>query len=126
LDVIGPGRLRSLGVAPPAAVDTGQAVAGHQTGDLPSTDVMGSAQNKLGMNAPDSIGRPGRGVDLDDHVEQIGIGDITVRRWPLDPLVITRRRNSQDPARHRHGKPVSGKLTNEPEPYFGSTFSRAK
>lgn len=78
------------------------------------------------MDPSDPVGRPRSGVNLDDHVEQVGILKITVRRWPFSPLVVARGRDTQDPARHRDGEPVSGKLTNEPEPYFGSTFSRAK
>ena len=104
----------------------GQTVTGHQTGDLATPDHVRATEHELGVNPPNSVGRPRRGVDLDDRVEQIGILDITQRRWPLDPPVIARGRDTQDPARHRHGETVGGKLTNEPEPYFGSTFSRAK
>ncbi len=43
-----------------------------------------------------------------------------------EPLVVARGRDIQDPARHRDGEPVGGKLTNEPEACFGRTFSRAK
>jgi hypothetical protein len=126
LHVIWPGRLRALLMAPPPAVDSGQTVAGHQAGDLASPDLVGAAQDELGVDPADSVGRPGSGMDLDDRVQHIGVLDVAVRRWPFDPFVVARGRDTQDPARHRDGEPVSGKLTDEPESYFGSTFSRAK
>lgn len=37
-----------------------------------------------------------------------------------------RRTMSIKPAGHRDGDTVCGELLDQPEPYFGSTFSRAK
>jgi len=65
-------------------------------------------------------------VDVDDDVEQVGVGDVTGRGWPQAPLVVPRPGDLQDPARHRDIEAVSGELVDQPEPYFGSTFSRAK
>ena len=112
--------------SPPSAVDPGQAVTRHQPGDLATPDPMRAAHDQLGVDSSDPVGRSGRSMDLDDHIEQVGVLQVTVRGRSFGPLVVARRRDAQDPARHRDGEPVSGKLTNEPEPYFGSTFSRAK
>ena len=111
---------------PLAAVDPSQAVTSHQTSDLASPDLAGAAQDQFGVDPPDSVGRPGSGMNLDDRVQQIRVLDVAARGWPLGPLVVARGRDAQDPARHRDGEPVGGKLMNEPEPYFGRTFSRAK
>ena len=126
LHMIRPGRLRALVVTPPPPVDPGQAVTGHQTSDPASPDLVRAAHHQLGMNPAHTVGRPRSRVDLDDRVQQVRVLDIARRRRTFEPLVVSRRRHAQDPARHRDGEPVSSKLTNEPEPYFGSTFSRAK
>ncbi len=61
-----------------------------------------------------------------DRLAQLNVGDRASRGRPGQPLVVARARHPQHPAGHRDIDPVSGELTDQPEPYFGSTFSRAK
>ena len=63
-------------MAPLAAVDPDQAVTSHQPGDLAATDLVRAAEHEFGVDTPDSVGRPGSGVDLDDHIKQVGVGDV--------------------------------------------------
>ena len=107
-------------------MDPGQAVAAHQPGDLATAHPRRAPQDQLRVHPPNAIGLPGCGMDLDNLVEQVGIVDVTATGWPVAPLVVTGGRDPQDPARHRNREPLGGELTDEPETYFGSTFSRAK
>ena len=65
-------------------------------------------------------------MDVDDGVRQIGVLEVTVRGRSVAPLVVARPRDLQDPAGHRDIEAVRGELLDQPEPYFGSTFSCAK
>jgi len=89
-DVVGPGRLGAVVMAPHAAMHPGPAVAAHQPGDLAPPHLMAAAERQLGMDSADTVGLPRRGVDLDDGLEEVGVGDISSRRWPLDPLLVGR------------------------------------
>ena len=92
---------------------------------LPPTRTPAS-EPQLEPDPRSTVGRSRRTVDVADLVGQIGIGDIT-RRWTTTaPFVVTRARDIQNPAGHRDVEAVSGKLLDQPEPYFGRTFSRAK
>ncbi len=65
-------------------------------------------------------------VDVADLVSQIGVGDVAGRRAAAAPLVVARAGDVQNPAGHRDVEAVGGELLDQPEPYFGRTFSRAK
>ena len=65
-------------------------------------------------------------MDLDDRLHELLVSDLASRRGPAAPLVVAGSRDLKDPAGHRDGNPVSGEYVDQPEPYFGSTFSRAK
>lgn len=114
-------------VAPPTPpVDARQPVQAHEAGDPPSPHRLPTAQDQLSVDTPIPVGRSGRGVDVDDLVQQNRVVDVPGRGPATTPLVEPRRRHLQHPARHRHGKPLGSKLADEPEPHFGSTFSLAK
>jgi hypothetical protein len=53
------------------------------------------------------------------------VGEIPVGGPAGTPLVVSRSRDLQHPAGHRDGE-VAAELVDQPEPYFGSTFSFAK
>lgn len=65
-------------------------------------------------------------MDISDAVGQHRIHVISVGRWAVSPLVEPGPRHLEDPAGHRDGKPVYGQFVDQPEPYFGRMFSRAK
>ncbi len=78
------------------------------------------------MHPPDTVGAAGSGVDVNDRVQQVRVVDIAGRRRPAAPLIEPRPGNLEHPAGHRDVEAVGGELLDQPEPYFGSTFSRAK
>ena len=81
---------------------------------------------ELGVHPRRPVGAAGVTVDVHDRVGQIGVLKVPPRRCPVPPLIEPRPRDLEDPAGHRDVEPVAGKLLDQPEPYFGSTFSRAK
>jgi hypothetical protein len=78
------------------------------------------------MDPADPVGLPRRDVDVVDRVQQVGVVEVTRRRRPPEPLVIAGLRHLQDPADHRDRKTAVGEFMDQPEPYFGRTFSLAK
>ena len=105
------------------ALQTGQP---HQSGDAFAADPHPEAETQLGMNARRAIGAARLVVDPGDRLRQLLIGECPHRRRPVQPVVVARGRDLQHPAGHRDGKPVGGELADQPEPYFGRMFSRAK
>lgn len=65
-------------------------------------------------------------MDLRDRFDELVVGDLTGRLWAAAPFVVAGPRHVQHPAGHRDGNTVGGGLEDQPEPYFGSTFSGAK
>lgn len=65
-------------------------------------------------------------MDVGDGLDQVRVGDRAVTGWAVAPLVEPGRGYAQDPAGHRDGDPVSGHFMDQPEHYFGRTFSLAK
>jgi hypothetical protein len=65
-------------------------------------------------------------MDAADRRRQLGIRDRPPGRRPCGPVVVAGGRDVQKPAGHRDGDTVRGELLDQPEPYFGSTFSLAK
>jgi len=82
LHQVGPGRLAAFRVPPPAPVNTCKAVAAHQPLHPPPTDLPSLAEHELGVDPPGAVGASSHPMDVDDHVEQIGVLDITRRRRP--------------------------------------------
>lgn len=74
--------------------------------------------------------------------KDLGISESCLRNWmsqadvdegrkeglsrAAEPLVVARPRDLQNPAGHRDVEAVGGELLDQPEPYFGRMFSRAK
>jgi hypothetical protein len=81
---------------------------------------------ELVMHPRRAVGPAGGRVDHTDLIRQMRIGQVACRRSATAPIVIARARHLQHPAGHRDIDAVSGKFMDQPEPYFGSTFSRAK
>ena len=77
---------------------------------------------------PPAGGRPDRAdpVTQGVHRRQLRVIAVTGAGRPAAPFVKARGRDLQDPAGHRDREPVGGKLLDQPEPYFGRMFSRAK
>jgi len=57
-------------------------------------------------------------MGIKQRVSPIRLGNITLRNRTLHPPVIRLTSKVQDPARHRHGNPVSGELSNERVHHF--------
>jgi len=83
-------------------------------------------QPELGVAAAHAVGGAGPVMDSAQPGDQVRVLEVTGRGGPVPPLVVARRGDLQDPAGHRDREPGLGELTDQPEPYFGSTFSRAK
>ena len=83
-------------------------------------------QGKFGVDARRAVDAAVSAMDLHDALDQLSILDSTSSRDIGRPLVVARAGHPQHPAGHRDVDPVGGELTDQPEPYFGSTFSRAK
>ncbi len=81
---------------------------------------------QLGVNPANPVGLSGAGVDGDDGVGQLRVITVTRAGRPVAPFVEARGRHTQDPAGHRDGEPIGGQFLDQPEPYFGRMFSRAK
>jgi hypothetical protein len=101
----------------------------HQPGDALAThsDVLGEPQ--LGVHPRRPISTPRHLVDVDDGVGQVYVGEVPARQRTPAPLLVARTRHSQHPAGHRDidvQVGVVGEFLDQPERYFGRTFSRAK
>ena len=104
----------------------GQAIEAHQPCDALLADVNAEPEPQLGEHPRGSIGAAGVAVNLPDRRRERLISDRPRRRRARRPLVVAGLRDLQEPAGHRDGDTVSGELLDQPEPYFGSTFSLAK
>ena len=109
-----------------ATTNAAQASRAHQPRHASPADRQPLAQPQLGMNPARAVDTSSGRVDIDDRIEQVGVGDIAGRGRAAPPLVEPRSGHLQHPAGHRDVEPVSGELLDQPEPYFGRTFSRAK
>jgi hypothetical protein len=85
-----------------------------------------AAEVQLGAAAADAVGAPGPGVHVAQQVDQVRVSDVADRGAAVSPLVVAGGRNLQHSAGHRDREPLRGQLKDQTEPYFGSTFSRAK
>lgn len=71
--------------------------------------------------------QPGNSLATDRQTQsETELGIDSRRGHALEPVVVARALDAQDPAGHRDIEPVIGQLLDQPEPYFGSTFSLAK
>ena len=104
----------------------GQAIEAHQPGNALLADVNAEPEPQLGEHPRGPIGAARVAVNLPDHRRERLISDRPWRRRARRPLVVAGLRDLQEPAGHRDGDTVSGELMDQPEPYFGSTFSLAK
>ena len=79
LDQVLEHRRGAVSVAPPAPVDPLQAVQAHQPLDpLPAASEL-PAQGELGVHPSHPVGAAGGAVDVDDRVEQVGVGQVPPR-----------------------------------------------
>jgi hypothetical protein len=106
--------------------DTGQTEHAHQAGDALAADSHPAPEPQLEADARGAVGVAGRLVDVSDLVGQIRILEITLGGAAAAPLVVARPGDTEHPAGHRDVESVGGEFLDQPEPYFGSTFSRAK
>lgn len=109
-----------------APVDALQPGLAHQPGDPLAVHVLAQAQHHLGVHPRPAVGTPRFLVNCGDQLHQLLIAHLPRRRRTAVPLVITGRGHIQHPAGHRDENTVTGKLADQPERYFGRTFSRAK
>jgi hypothetical protein len=77
------------------------------------------------MDAANPVGSPCGSMQGADLIDQVRVGEVPVRRTTGTPLVVSRRGDLQHPASHRD-REVAAELVDQPEPYFGRTFSFAK
>jgi hypothetical protein len=121
---------RRAGPVPFAPVtDPGQARAAHQPGDPLAPARQPQAEPELGVHPRRPVRAAGGGMDRGDGAAQLLVGHGPSAGRPAEPVVVARAGDLQDSAGHRDIDPqvdVLGELTDQPEPYFGSTFSRAK
>ena len=106
--------------------DPAQVSDPHQPGDALTPAPQAESETELGVDPRRAIGAARVAVDLRDRRDQLLVRDLAGRRRAAAPLVVAGPRHLKDPAGHRDGNPVGGELEDQPEPYFGSTFSRAK
>ena len=104
----------------------GQTIEAHQPCDALLPDVNTEPEPQLGQHPRGTIGAARLPMDSSDRGRERRVSDRARRRRPSDPFVVARGRHPEEPAGHRDGNPVRGELLDQPEPYFGSTFSRAK
>ena len=109
-----------------AVADPGDTDDAHQPRHPFAAGPNPATQPQLGMNARCAVGAARGPMHLADLISQHRVIDIASRRPATEPLVVARPRNLEHPAGHRDIDTVSGKLLDQPEPYFGRTFSRAK
>ena len=113
--------------SPLAAVsDAGEAIQAHQPCDALLADMNTEPEPQLGQHPRRPVGSARVAVNLPNGHRERLVRDRARRWWPGRPLVVARRRDLQEPAGHRDRDSVGGKLLDQPEPYFGSTFSLAK
>ena len=93
LHVIRPDGLGPLVAPPTPPVDSGQSVQAHEAGDPPSPHRLPTAQDQLSVDPPIPVGSPGRGVDVDDLVQQDRVVDDPGRGPATRPLLEPRRRH---------------------------------
>lgn len=105
------------------ALQTGQA---HQARNPFASHPDPKAESELRLNTGSTIGATRLEVNLSDRGRQRLIRYCPRRRDTVTPGVVAGPRYLKHPARHRDGEAIGGELVDEPEPYFGSTFSRAK
>ena len=110
----------------PAVADALETGGAHQSGDPLLADPVSSAELEFGVDPWRPIGGPGGGVDVSDLVEEEGVGPVPVRRRPRQPVVVAGAGDLENPAGHRDVDAVTAQLVDQPEHYFGRTFSRAK
>ncbi len=65
-------------------------------------------------------------MDVSDLVQQVGVIPVPVGDCPSEPLVVARTGHLQHPAGHCDVDLLAAQLLDQPERYFGRTFSRAK
>jgi hypothetical protein len=116
--------LRALLVGVPT--DPGPPGDPQQPGHPLATDPQTHPEPELGMGSWGSVGASRHRVDVHDRVAQIGVLKIAVGQVSIVPLVVARSGDPEHPAGHRDIDPVVGKLADQPEHYFGRTFSLAK
>ncbi len=102
-----------------------QPVTAHQPLYPAPAHAQPPPEGQFGVHPSCAISAAGRPVHVDDHIEQVRVVDVAGRRWTRDP-VVARAGHLQYPARHRGRQALRGELADEPEPYFGRTFSLAK
>ena len=106
--------------------DPDEPVQSHQPGHALATDMDTEPEPQLREHPRSAVSLTGVGVNAPDRGRQHRIRDGSRRGRSADPVVVAGGRDLQEPAGHRDGDPVGGELLDQPEPYFGSTFSRAK
>ena len=85
--------------------------------------------SNIETGSPDFVGEepvPELGVitmRVEDGVRQPRFIKLSFGEWLVEPPVILLAAQVEDPARHRHGNPVIGKVTNDREHYFGGRFA---
>jgi hypothetical protein len=116
----------TAGSAPVEALDTGLA---HEPGNPLVVDRQAQPEHELGMDPWPPVRLAGIVVDLLDEFQQQRILLLADRRWATKPVVVARPRHPKHSTGHRDIDihiGVVGHLTDQPKPYFGRTFSRAK
>lgn len=106
--------------------DSDQTVQSHQSRDAFAGDMDAESDPQFGEHPRGAVGLSRVGVYASDRGRQLRIRDRASRWRPVRPVVVAGRRDLQEPAGHRDGDAVCGELLDQPEPYFGSTFSLAK
>lgn len=98
----------------------------HQPRDTLAGHVRAHPKPQFRMHARRPVGAARARVDLPDPGRQRIVGDLPRRGTSGTPAIEAGRGDLRHPAGHRDGHPVNGELLDQPELYFGSTFSRAK
>src|SRR5690348_5678784 len=109
-----------------APVDALQPGLAHKLGDALAIHLLAFAQHQLGVHPRPPVGAPRFGMYFADQLHQLPVACFPRRLRPPEPFIVAGRGYLQHPAGHRDGNTIGGELADQPECYFGRTFSRAK
>ena len=98
----------------------------HEPGHPLPPDASSPAKLEFGVDTGCPIVGPGRLVDGEDLVQEVGVDPVPLRRRTGQPVVVGRSGDLENPAGHRDVDAVTAQLLDQPERSFGRTFPRAK
>ena len=113
-------------VAASAHVQAADAGLAHEPGHPLLVHDQAQAQRELGVHPRRAVAATRIGVDLLDVFEEQFVVLVSGRGRTVVPFIESRPGNVEQPAGHHDIDTVVGEFSDQPERYFGRTFSLAK